>query len=106
MSHLHVDFVRLQEAHTEINAIVGALNAQLQQLTADAAPLVSTWSGEAQQAYRQRQQAWESSAAELERILRSINRALEESMLDYQSTEAANAAADSNSSNISQYPAA
>jgi WXG100 family type VII secretion target len=84
---LEVNFKRCRDAHTAIERIISDLQVQLANLESDAAPLVSTWTGDAQLAYHQRQTSWHSSAQELTRILRGINHALEESLIDYQATE-------------------
>src|SRR3979490_195005 len=52
--HLSVNFVRLLETSSHIQKAIGALESQLDQLEQAAAPLVRTWSGEAQQAYQER----------------------------------------------------
>lgn len=87
LHRLEVNFKRCRDAHEAINRIINDLQVQLTNLESDAAPLVSTWTGDAQQAYHQRQSAWHASSEELTRILRGINHALEESLVDYRATE-------------------
>jgi early secretory antigenic target protein ESAT-6 len=85
--HLSVNFVRLLETSSHIQKAIGALESQLDQLEQAAAPLVRTWSGEAQQAYQERQATWRQASADLARMLDAIKRGLDESMADYQGTE-------------------
>ena len=89
--NLVVDFAQLQATSQHIQTAVGNLESQLAQLERDAAPLVDTWNGDAKQAYLQRQATWRQAAAELTNMLREIKRALDESVLDYQTTERSNA---------------
>ena len=85
--HLSVNFVRLLETSSHIQKAIVALESQLDQLEQAAAPLVQTWSGEARQAYQERQTTWRQASADLARMLLAIKRALDESMTDYQGTE-------------------
>ncbi len=84
---LVVDPRRLAEVSDRIQGAITALNSQLDQLETAAGPLVATWSGEAQQAYQQRQQTWRQTSAELATMLQAIRRGLNESIVDYQGTE-------------------
>lgn len=88
--HLSVNFVRLLETSSHIQSTISSLSSQLGQLESDAAPLVATWSGEAKQAYEQRQATWRQASAELVTVLQAIKRGLDDSIADYQSTERSN----------------
>ncbi|MEO3747043.1 WXG100 family type VII secretion target [Plantactinospora sp. B5E13] len=87
---LVVQFPALQQASADIQKAINTLDSQLDQLESDAAPLVSTWEGEAQQAYQVRQAKWRQSQQELSSMLRDIKMALDESAQDYLSTEKKN----------------
>ncbi len=87
---LVVDFAAMQQAAADIQSAISKLASDLDQLNSDAQPLVSTWSGAAQQAYFQRQTTWTNAANDLTQILRAIQRALVESTSDYSATERAN----------------
>jgi WXG100 family type VII secretion target len=87
---LVVDFAAMQQAAADIQSAINRLRSDLDQLDADAKPLVSTWTGEAQAAYFQRQQSWTTAATDLEQMLRAIQRALVDSTADYRSTESVN----------------
>ena len=86
---LLVNFGALQQAGVDIDKALGTLRSQLDQLEQDAAPLVSTWAGEAREAYAQRQAKWRAASADLESILRQIKLAVDESASDYVATERA-----------------
>lgn len=84
---LLVNFGALQQASLDIQKALGELSNQLSQLERDAGPLVDTWNGSAQAAYRERQARWQAAAGELSEILRNIKVAVDESAADYQETE-------------------
>ena len=86
-SHLNVNFIRLMETSGHIQSAIDSLRTQLDQLEHDAAPLVQTWTGDAQQAYQQRQATWRQASAELTGMLQGIKRGLDDSIVDYQQTE-------------------
>ncbi|MFV2101958.1 WXG100 family type VII secretion target [Micromonospora sp. LOL_024] len=88
---LVVNFAALQQASADIQRALNTLDAQLGQLESDAAPLVASWSGAAQQAYEQRQARWRTASEDLQRMLRDIKLAVDESASDYLDTEKRNA---------------
>ena len=84
---LLVNFGALQQASLDNQKALTELSNQLSQLERDAGPLVATWQGTAQEAYRERQARWQAAASELSEILRNIKLAVEASAQDYQDTE-------------------
>ena len=84
---IRVEFGALQHASDSINNGLRALQNQLAEVERDAAPLVATWQGDAQQAYQVRQTRWREAAENLSVMLRDIKRALDESAADYLNTE-------------------
>lgn len=84
---LVVNFGALQQAAADIQKAISTLESQLAQLEADAKPLVSTWDGQAMQAYQERQQTWTRASADLQAILAKIKVAVDESSNDYLTTE-------------------
>jgi len=84
---LVVNFGALNQAGLDIQRALTELSNQLTQLERDAGPLVATWEGSAQAAYRERQAKWQGAAGELSEILRNIKNAVDESAADYQDTE-------------------
>lgn len=87
---LVVDFAAMHQAAADIQSAINKLSSDLEQLDADAKPLVSTWAGDAQAAYYQRQQIWTTAANDLSQMLRDIQKALVDSTSDYHSTETTN----------------
>jgi WXG100 family type VII secretion target len=87
---LVVNFAALQQASADIQRALNTLDSQLGQLEQDAAPLVATWTGEARQAYEQRQARWRAAAQDLQTMLRDIKVAVDESAADYLDTEKRN----------------
>ena len=51
---------------------------------------MASWSGEAQQAYEQRQAQWVNASQDLQAMLRDIKLAVDESAADYLDTEKRN----------------
>ena len=88
---LLVDFGALQRASADIQGALNALRTQLDLLEDEAAALVTTWDGDARQAYQIRQARWRSAADDLSMMLREIRSALDESAAEYLSTEKKNA---------------
>ena len=86
-SQLSVDFTRLLETSGHIQTGIVTLQSRLDELEQAAAPLVQTWSGEARQAYQDRQTTWRQASADLARMLQAIKRGLDDSIADYQGTE-------------------
>jgi len=84
---LLVNFGALQNASGDIQAALNDLKSQLSQLEHAARPLVETWDGEAQAAYRERQRKWTAASEDLSEILRNIKGAVDESAVDYLETE-------------------
>lgn len=89
---LVVQFGALQTASGNIQSALSNMQSQLSQLESDAAPLVSTWQGDAKASYEARQRTWRQAAEDLSNILRDIQKAVDESAADYQSTESRNRA--------------
>ncbi|GAA2510334.1 WXG100 family type VII secretion target [Pilimelia columellifera] len=89
---LVVQFGALQQASGNIQTALNTMESQLSQLESDAAPLVASWSGEAREAYEERQRRWRAAAADLAAILRDIKMAVDDSSADYLATEQRNRA--------------
>ena len=87
---LVINFAALQQAGADIQKALNTMDSQLRQLEQDAAPLVATWEGEAQQAYAQRQAKWQAASENLKAMLRDIKLAMDESSAEYLATERRN----------------
>jgi WXG100 family type VII secretion target len=66
------------------------MRSSLDTLESDAGKLVSTWKGDAQDAYAERQRRWRAAANDLAQMLSDIKSALDESASHYHSTEKRN----------------
>lgn len=84
---LKVHFGQMQQTIDDLGKGVSALTDKLADLDRQAAPLVTTWRGEAQDAYHDHQQQWTNSANELKSLLNEIKRSLSESLAEYLATE-------------------
>jgi len=65
MDKLVVNFAALHQAAGDIQNAINSMESQLHEADSTAAPLVSTWDGEAKAAYQQRQQKWTQAANDL-----------------------------------------
>jgi 6 kDa early secretory antigenic target len=81
----------LNEGAADTDAIAGQIEQQLSDLKGYLAPLVSSWSGEAASDYQALQQRWNTSADDLNQVLRQIAAALRTASDNYVSGENANA---------------
>ncbi len=88
---LVVNFSALQQASADIARAVDTLHSQLAELEREAAPLVATWDGAAQEAYEQRQATWRRAADHLTATLQAIKVAVDQALVDYLQTERRNA---------------
>lgn len=87
---LVVNFHALTQASSDISSALAKMQGSLDTLESDAAALVATWVGSAQDAYAQRQRQWRAAANDLHTMLSEIRAALDESAGHYQSTEKRN----------------
>lgn len=90
---ISVNYGALQVAADDIRSTTDQVNGILDQLKSDLAPLVSTWEGEAQTAYRQKQDQWDQAAEDMNRVLASIGTAVNDALSRYQEGEGKNTAA-------------
>lgn len=88
--HMLVTFGSIATAETDTRSIAGQIDATLDDLKAYLAPMVSTWSGTAATEYNALQSQWDTAAAELNTILRTIADALNKANENYNRAEQAN----------------
>jgi len=88
--HISVHFGALQEAQQGITRTYSSLVATLEDLETKLGPLVSTWTGLAQQAYHEKKQQWDTAAAALSQVLNQIGQAVGQANENYQAAEQAN----------------
>lgn len=87
-----VNFAALRAAAEDIRSTVAGMNSELDNLKQGLQPLLSTWDGEAQQAYHARQAQWDSAASDLNTLLSQIQTAVSRSAEIMEARERANMA--------------
>jgi WXG100 family type VII secretion target len=81
----------LDEGAADTEAIAGQIEQQLGDLKGYLAPLVASWSGQASTDYQALQQRWNTSAEDLNTVLREIASTLRSAGESYRSGESTNA---------------
>lgn len=89
--HILVTFSSVMDAAGDTDTIATQIDGELDNLRAYIAPLVSTWTGTASTDYQALQKKWDTSADELNAVLREIAGALRTAHTNYQTTENTNA---------------
>ncbi|MDY6996407.1 MAG: WXG100 family type VII secretion target [Actinomycetota bacterium] len=85
---LSYDFGEIEyTVRQEIHTTSARLNAALEDLRAQIAPLQATWSREAAEAYRIEQARWEQAATALNEILHSLGNAVRDGADDVAATD-------------------
>ncbi len=90
--HMLVTFGAIDAAATDTDAIAAHIDNQLDDLKSYLAPLVASWEGQASGDYQALQAKWDTSAAELNQVLRQIATNLRTANQNYGDAERANAA--------------
>jgi 6 kDa early secretory antigenic target len=88
--HILVTFGAVQAAAGDTDGIAGQIERELSELKSYLAPLVASWSGQASVDYQALQRRWDSSATDLNLVLRQIANALRTAHGNYQQAERAN----------------
>ena len=86
---IQVTFSSLSTAAADCGSTAGQMNQQLDDLKSYLTPLVSSWTGDAAEAYRNLEKQWERSAADLTSVLNQIQKALDAAFQSYVQTEQA-----------------
>jgi WXG100 family type VII secretion target len=81
----------LDEGASDTDAVAGQIEQQLNDLKGYLAPLVASWTGQASNDWQSLQQKWNSSADDLNTVLRQIATALRMASQNYVSGEQTNA---------------
>lgn len=87
---IKVTFGAIDTAASDTDSIANNLNQQLDDLKGYISPLVATWTGQAATSYQTLQQQWDTSAAELNDVLRQIATTLRTSNENYGTAETSN----------------
>ncbi len=85
-----VTFAAINEAAMDSDAIASQIAQQLSDLKSYLAPLVATWSGQASSDFQALQAKWDTSANDLNQVLRQMATALRTAGEQYRATESAN----------------
>ena len=83
----------LDQAADDLMAIVGRIDARLQRLEQDLAPLRSAWIGEAQEAYSGAKLRWEAAVTEMRDLLRHTSQQVTQANSSYRAADARGARA-------------
>lgn len=76
---IRYQFGSISAAAADIRTTSGHIQGLLGDLKARIAPMVATWEGESSEAYQNAQRDWDQAAAELNQILETIARTVDES---------------------------
>ena len=85
-----VTFGAVNEAAMDADGVASQIAQQLGDLKAYLAPLVGSWSGEASSDFQALQAKWDSSANDLNQVLRQIAQSLRSAGDNYLNTERTN----------------
>lgn len=78
MDAIKYQFGAIQAAAGDINATSGRINGLLDDLKSQLQPMVATWEGDSASAYAAAQAKWDNAAAELNIILSTISRTVQQ----------------------------
>ncbi len=91
MGEIKVDSAAVSQVEGDIAKAQQFLNQQLEDLQAEVNRLAASWTGEAAEAYQQRQQQWNSATQDMNQILMQIKSALSTANADLMGTDHGNA---------------
>lgn len=89
--NLKVQFGSLETAAGDIAGSANKLEARIDTLESELAPMRSSWEGEAQAAYIACKAKWDQGMRDIKALLAEIGTAVSQSNSDYMATEKANA---------------
>lgn len=90
MGEINVKFGSLSGGAEGIAASYKSLVSTLEDMEHQLAPMVSTWTGDAQQAYFQQKQKWDQAAASMATILSQMGQAVSNAHDGYKAGENSN----------------
>ena len=88
---LKVHFGEMANVPGHIDSAIKQLNTVIEDLERAAAPIVASWEGDAQEAYRTRQKLWQDAQNDLNLLLGQVKMAVQRSLERYRETETRNA---------------
>jgi WXG100 family type VII secretion target len=90
MSEVRVDFGALGGGAAGIMSTYRSLQGTLDSLEAQLAPMVSSWTGDAREAYFQQKRKWDEASAAMAAILQQMGQAVDTAHGNYQAAESSN----------------
>lgn len=72
------DFAQIAQAAADIRATSRNINGMLSQLKGDVAPMIAEWEGSSAVAYQDAQRRWDNSLEELNMVLDSVARTVDD----------------------------
>jgi WXG100 family type VII secretion target len=90
MPEIKVNFGSLSGGAAGIQANYRALVGSIEDLEQQLAPMVSTWTGDAQSAYFAQKQKWDQAAQAMSTILAQMGKAVDDAHSNYQAAENSN----------------
>ncbi|GAB2650352.1 WXG100 family type VII secretion target [Saccharopolyspora gloriosae] len=88
---IRVDFGQLSQAADDLGGAATKIQAELDELENMLKPLVASWEGQAQEAYRAAQDEWDKAAQNMIEIAAKMGMAVNAANDSYQAGEAKNA---------------
>lgn len=90
MTEVRVDFGALGTGAAGIQATYRSLDGTLQNLESQLAPMVTSWTGDAREAYFVQKKKWEDASAAMALILQQMGQAVDQANTNYQAAETSN----------------
>jgi WXG100 family type VII secretion target len=90
VSEVRVDFGSLSAGSEQIMATYRQLQSTLETLEAELTPMVTSWDGEAREAYFAQKAKWEQASAAMAQILMQMGRAVSDAHANYSAAEKSN----------------
>ena len=87
MDETRVNFASLETGQAGINAVLGKLRGSLDDLASGLQPMMTTWTGTAQQAYHVQKKKWDEAADALAGILHRIGSGVGDAHTNYRGAE-------------------
>ena len=87
MGDISVKFESLSSGADGIRQNYAKLTGTLEQLETDLGPMISTWSGAAQESYLQCKKQWDDAALALSQVLQNIGSAVSQAHQNYSTAE-------------------
>lgn len=91
MGEIKVDFNQLGQAADHLSQTAKKIESELNELEQMLKPLVSTWQGSAQEAYRSAQAEWDKAAKDMQETTAKMGMAVNAAKDAYQQGEKTNA---------------